>query len=181
MQKMRKTEKVSSTVDSSHENYLRLIEEPLRRVGLLGDHGPSQYLARVILDFPLAWAFKRLEAMDSIIRARTLVVTQGTHPAYLDCLASFHVSGVVNATDEPSLLSGIYSAATAQRTYHWKSNLTYMELRVSRALLQGLETREIASRLSISTKTVNAHISNVLCKTGTENRSQYLAQILAHN
>jgi DNA-binding CsgD family transcriptional regulator len=72
------------------------------------------------------------------------------------------VSGVVCSTDEPALLSGVYAAATAQRTYQWRSGLTYMELRVTRALLRGLDTRGIATSLSISAKTVNAHVSNIL-------------------
>jgi DNA-binding NarL/FixJ family response regulator len=88
------------------------------------------------------------------------------------------VSGVVCSTDEPALLSGVYAAATAQKTYQWRSGLTYMELRVTRALLRGLDTRGIATSLSISTKTVNAHISNILCKSGAENRAQYVAQLL---
>jgi DNA-binding NarL/FixJ family response regulator len=172
------SERVSSTIEASHESYLRIIEEPLRRAKLWQTEGPTRYLAHVLMDFPLTWAMKRLEHMDSIIRARTLVATQGAHPIYLDCIASYHVSGVVNSVDEPALLSGIYAAATSQRTYHWQSGLTYMELRVTRALMLGLDTKDVAAKLSITAKTVNAHVSNVLCKTGAENRAQYLAQIL---
>jgi DNA-binding CsgD family transcriptional regulator len=175
---MGRSDQVASTLEASHDSYLRIIEEPLRRARLLEGEGPARYLAHVLLDFPLAWAMQRLEQMDSIMRARTLVATQGAHPIYLDCLASYHVSGVVNSVDEPALLSGVYAAATSQRTYHWQSGLTYMELRVTRALLQGLETKAVAAKLSITGKTVNAHVSNVLCKTGAENRAQYLALIL---
>jgi len=45
-------------------------------------------------------------------------------------------------------------------------------------LLRGLDTRGIAASLSISAKTVNAHVSNILCKSGAENRAQYVAQLL---
>jgi DNA-binding CsgD family transcriptional regulator len=175
---MRKPNKVATDIDASHPNYERLIEDVLRRADLIGDRGPAPYLAHVILDYPLTWAIRRLEGLDSVLRARTLVATQATHPAYLDCIGSYHVSGVVCSTDEPALLSGVYAAATAQRTYQWRSGLTYMELRVTRALLRGLDTRGIAASLSISTKTVNAHVSNILCKSGAENRAQYVAQLL---
>lgn len=175
---MGQSNRVAREIEASHEGYMRIIEEPLKRAKLLEPDGPTRYLAHILLDFPLTWAMKRLEHMDSIIRARTLVATQGVHPIYLDCVASYHVSGVVNSVDEPALLSGVYAAATSQRTYHWRSGLTYMELRVTRALLQGLDTKDVAAKLSITAKTVNAHVSNVLCKTGAETRAQYLAQIL---
>ncbi len=171
--------KVGTRIDASHPMYERLVEDALRHAQLLDDDGPVPYLAHVILDFPLTWALSRLERLDSVMRARTLVATQATHPIYLDCVASYHVSGVVNSTDEPALLSGVYAAATAQRTYHWRSGLTYMELRVTRALLRGLDTKALATLLSISSKTVNAHVSNILCKTGAESRAQYIAQLIA--
>jgi DNA-binding CsgD family transcriptional regulator len=169
---------VGVDVDASHAVYEKVIEEILTSAGLLTPEGPVQYLARVILDFPLTWAISRLERADSVMRARTLVATQATHPVYLDCLASYHVAGVVTSTDEPAILSGIYAAATAQKTYQWRSGLTYMELRVTRLLLQGHDTRTSAAALSISTKTVNAHVSNILCKLGYENRAQYIAHLL---
>lgn len=105
-------------------------------------------------------------------------MTQATHPVYLDCIASYHVAGVVTSTDEPAILSGVYAAASAQKTYQWKSGLTYMELRVTRSLLQGLDTRTVARQLSISAKTVNAHVSNVLGKLGYESRAQLVAHLL---
>ena len=169
---------VGVAVDASHANYEKVIEEVLTSAGLLTPDGPVQYLARVILDFPLTWAIARLERADSVMRARTLVATQATHPVYLDCLASYHVAGVVTSTDEPAILSGVYAAATAQKTYQWRSGLTYMELRVTRLLLQGRDTRAAATALSISTKTINAHVSNILCKLGYENRAQYIAHLL---
>ncbi len=171
-------DKIGSRIAASHPNYERLIEDTLRKAKLLDDDGPTTYLAHVVLDFPLTWALARLEDLDSVLRARTVVATQATHPVYLDCIASYHVSGVVNSLDEPALLSGVYAAATAQRTYQWRSGLTYMELRVTRALLRGLDTKDIAALLSISTKTVNAHVSNILGKSGAETRAQYVAQLL---
>jgi hypothetical protein len=84
--------KVGTRITASHPSYERLIEEALRRAKLLDDDGPTPYLAHVILDYPLTWALARLEELDSILRARTLVATQATHPVCLDCLASYHVS-----------------------------------------------------------------------------------------
>lgn len=170
--------KYGAQIQSSHPIYEKLVESALRRAKLLTDDGPVPYLAHVLLDYPLTWALSRLEHLDSVRRGRTVVATQAEHPAYLDCLASYHVSGVVTSTDEPALLSGIYAAATSQRSYQWRSGLTYMELRVARALLIGHDTKGVAASLSISAKTVNAHVSNILCKCSAESRAQFITQLL---
>lgn len=173
--------KYGAQIQASHPAYEKLIDTALRQAKLVTDDGPVTYLAHVLLDYPLTWALSRLEHMDSLRRSRTVVATQAEHPAYLDCLASYHVSGVVTSTDEPALLSGIYAAATSQRAYRWRSGLTYMELRVARALLVGYDTKGVAAALSISSKTVNAHVSNILCKCSVESRAQFIAQLLTTN
>lgn len=166
---------------STHETFKSLIEEVLTRSGLGAPDPASAGVAEIILDYPLTWAFTQLDGMNSIERARTLVVTQATHPAYHDCIASYHVSGVVDSTNEPAMLSGIYAAAAAQRSYHMKADLTYMELRVTRLLLKGYDTARAANELSISFKTVNAHVSNVLGKLAYDNRAQLVAGLLGHH
>lgn len=165
-------------VRSSHPMFLTLIQGIMDRpdvepTGMTG-HG----IAHVLLDFPLSWTLYQLEHLDSIERARTLVVTQGAHDVYLDCLASYHVSGVVTATDTHAVLGGLYAAASAQRSYHYRSPLTYMELRVTRLLLMGLDTQRVGRDLSISYKTVNAHVSNILCKLGYDSRAQLVAYLM---
>lgn len=165
-------------IDAAHATFRRLIDPLLESAGLGHTDGPVRYIAHIVLDFPLTHAIPRLEEANSVVRARTLVMTQATHPVYLDCLGSYHVAGVVSSTDEPAILGGVYAAAAAQKTYQWQSGLTYMELRVTRLLLQGLDTRTTATRLSISTKTVNAHVSNILGKLGYESRAQLMAKLM---
>jgi DNA-binding NarL/FixJ family response regulator len=180
---------IQPAIHASDASYQRLIQDALdsfRQGAGTSDGAPMaparaprlENIANVVLDFPRGYAFLPLGAFDSIERARTLVVTQASHPIYMDCIASYHVSSVVNTLDDPSLLAGLYAAATGQRTYQWKSGLTYMEMRVVRALLRGLDTVSIALELSIANKTVNAHMSNVLLKTGVENRAQLMALLL---
>ncbi len=141
----------------------------------------SPHAARVLLDFPATWSFAELDQLNSVERARTVVVVQSQSGPYSDVIGSYHVSGVVVAGDDESLISGIYAAAAALRTYSWRSGLTYMELRVTRLLLQGLDTSAAAKRLRVTTKTINAHISNALSKLGYSSRSQYIAALLAHH
>lgn len=165
-------------VRTSHPAFLTLIQEIMERPDVEPHGVGGSGVAHVLLDFPLTWTLYQLERLDSIDRARTLVVTQATHPAYLDCLASYHVSGVATSTDERGIIAGLYAAASAQRSYHYRSPLTFMELRVVRLLLMGYDTQRAAKDLGVSYKTVNAHVSNALCKLGYENRAQLVVHIL---
>ena len=163
---------------TSHVSFRPLVEGVLNRAGMPTSDQFSHGVAKVVLDFPLAWAFEQLEPLNSFERSHTVVCTQAHHPAYLDCLGSYHLSAVVNCTDENSLLAAVYAASSAQRIYQYDSGLTYMELRVTRLLLMGHDTRALARELRISHKTVNAHVSNILCKLGYESRAQYVANLM---
>ena len=165
-------------LNTSHASFRPLVEGVLTRAGIPASDSFQHGVAKVVLDFPLTWAFEQLEPLNSFERSHTVVCTQAYHPAYLDCLASYHLSAVVNCTDENSLLSAVFAAASAQRIYQYNSGLTYMELRVTRLLLMGRDTRELAMQLRISHKTVNAHVSNILCKLGYESRAQYVANLM---
>lgn len=57
--------------------------------------------------------------------------------------------------------------ADARRTH-----LTPRELQVARLLVDGLSNQAIADRLSVSCRTVHAHLSNAMSKTGTQTRTQ---------
>ena len=52
--------------------------------------------------------------------------------------------------------------------------LTPAERRVLHVLQRGLSNRGIAAELVLSPRTVESHISNLLAKTGCDNRSQLL-------
>jgi DNA-binding CsgD family transcriptional regulator len=153
--------------------------EPLLVRGGIGRAETFRHgVARILLDYPQTWVLPQLKNMNSFERSHTIVCTQSSHEAYFDCLASFHISGVVNMINENGVIGGIHSAAAAQRFYQYRSGLTYMEMRVTRLLLAGNCTAKTAAQLSITAKTVNAHISNILLKFGYESRAQYIAILL---
>lgn len=52
--------------------------------------------------------------------------------------------------------------------------LTPKERRIMELIFEGLSNKEIALRLSISEKTVKAHINHIFKKTGTKNRTQLI-------
>ena len=168
-------------VITADDSYQRLVRQTVEQVDTSSSHWSAGNYAHVLLDFPLTWAVGQLRELNSIERARTIVATQATHSAYRDMLASFHVSGVVAHHDSPALITGIYAAASALKTYQWRSGLTYMELRVTRLLVLAYDTAGAAAELRVSQKTINAHISNILTKLGYDTRAQYVAALLSHN
>ena len=124
-----------------------LVQPVVEKIDTSAENWTNGNYAHVLLDFPLTWAIGQLTRMNSVERARTVVATQATHVAYKDMLAAFHVSSVVDAHDANGLITGIYAAASAMKVYQWKSGLTYMELRVTRLLVQGYDTASAAESL----------------------------------
>lgn len=59
-----------------------------------------------------------------------------------------------------------------------KSILTKREKEVFSLLIANKTTREIASNLSISEKTVRNHISNVMQKLGVKGRAQAVVELI---
>lgn len=62
-----------------------------------------------------------------------------------------------------------------------KGILTKREREVFNLLITNLTTREIASKLNISEKTVRNHISNVMQKLGVKGRSNAVVELLKLN
>ena len=62
-----------------------------------------------------------------------------------------------------------------------KGILTKREREVFILLITNLTTREIASKLNISEKTVRNHISNVMQKLGVKGRSSAVVELLKLN
>ena len=62
-----------------------------------------------------------------------------------------------------------------------KGILTKREREVFILLITNLTTKEIASKLNISEKTVRNHISNVMQKLGVKGRSQAVVELLKLN
>src|SRR5690554_6646544 len=68
--------------------FTRLVQPVVDKIDTSADSWSNGNFAHVLLDFPLTWALGQLNRMNSIERARTVVATQATHPAYLDMLAA---------------------------------------------------------------------------------------------
>ncbi len=62
-----------------------------------------------------------------------------------------------------------------------KNILTNREKEVFLLLINNLNTKEIASKLGISEKTVRNHISNAMQKLGVKGRAQAVVELLRMN
>ena len=62
-----------------------------------------------------------------------------------------------------------------------KGILTKREREVFTLLITNLTTKEMATKLNISEKTVRNHISNVMQKLGVKGRSQAVVELLKLN
>lgn len=60
-------------------------------------------------------------------------------------------------------------------------HLTARELEVAKAIAQGLSYKEVAVKLHISVRTVEAHRDNIYSKIGVQSQSQLTAWVINHN
>ena len=65
-----------------------------------------------------------------------------------------------------------------EKKFHTKSILTNREKEVFELLVQDKTTKEIATDLFISEKTVRNHISNAMQKLGVKGRSQAVVELI---
>ena len=64
---------------------------------------------------------------------------------------------------------------------HYPGDLTHREVEVLRLLAEGLPDNQLAARLSLSTRTVHAHVRSIYSKLGVTNRSGATRFAIEHN
>ncbi|WP_433524246.1 ATP-binding protein [Nocardia pseudovaccinii] len=67
------------------------------------------------------------------------------------------------------------SQAAQESDEHEDTMLTARERQVAELVTQGLSNRQIAERLVLSTRTIDRHLENILCKLGYSSRAQIAA------
>ncbi len=78
---------------------------------------------------------------------------------------------LINALTKRKSLNGI---PPKEVTHVVKYNLSNMEMKVVELIVYGFSNKQIAKKLSISEKTVKAHLTNIFMKLGLENRYQLI-------
>lgn len=168
-------------VSASHTSIQELVNSTVVQTGfgLIDKYEPGA--VHLVVDNPLLWAFEALEKTPNERLSHTVVSTTGSHPVYLDCIASYGPSGIFCATDERSGLAAIYAASTAVKSYQMASGLTKTELKLVCFLLMGFDTSTIADHTCVRKETVNTHFSNILGKLGYKDRTQLVTKILGYS
>lgn len=87
----------------------------------------------------------------------------------LEVIHIVHQKGCYLSPDQIEALRQQISNKAPKVATHSKQSLTNRELEVLKLLCEQLSAKEIAQKLYISTKTAEAHKSNLLLKTGTKN------------
>lgn len=83
------------------------------------------------------------------------------------------------STLAPEATQALIEAATQPPTPG--HDLTLREREVLTLMVEGLNNREIADRLTISRSTVKNHVSNILSKLGVTSRTEVVALAVQHN
>lgn len=146
-------------------------------------------------------ATKRLRSIG--IDLKILILTRHTDDGYLQQLISAGANGYVlkqsapdelinairtigsgNAYIDPSLqgkVLGSYAARSSSLRGENKSDLTDRESEVLRLIALGYSNREIAERIDLSIKTVEAHKANSMRKLGISSRTDIVRYAILQN
>ena len=120
-----------------------------------------------------------------------LVLTAYVDATYIQCLLQIGVPGYLPETGSSAEPAAAVRAVTAGRTIVVSHGtgvgaeplgapLTPREHEVLRLMATGLRNADIARRLSVSVKTVEHHVSNVLVKLGVQSRTQAIIKAREH-
>ena len=146
-------------------------------------------------------ATKRLRSLR--LDLKILILTRHTDDGYLQQLISAGANGYVlkqsapeelinairtigsgNAYVDPSLQSkvlGSYAARASSLRGENKSDLTDRESEVLRLIALGYSNKEIAERIDLSVKTVEAHKANSMRKLGISSRTDIVRYAILQN
>ncbi len=114
---------------------------------------------------------------DQYVRALARLGIQGyllklsPQDTLVQAIRDIAAGGVVLPPNIASKVMQGYSSATSKPRDRELWELTVRELEILELLYQGLRNAEIASRLTISVRTVEAHVGNVISKLGAESRT----------
>jgi len=111
-------------------------------------------------------------ARRSAARVRDAIGAAGFERAFAEGAACTVDQAVALALGEDSGSGDATAAASRRQGAGWSGRLTRRELEIAGLLAEGLTNREIATRLVISPRTVEAHVDHILAKLGMTSRTQ---------
>ena len=115
---------------------------------------------------------------DQYVKAAARVGIQGyllkdaPQDALVQALRDIAAGGAVLPPNIASKVMRGYTFSSSAVTGRRASELTVRETEILELLYQGLRNSEIAERLSISPRTVEAHVGNIISKLGAQSRTE---------
>ncbi len=92
--------------------------------------------------------------------------------ALIEALDEIVAGGVVLPPRIASKIMRGYASDTVSEVVHPRYGLTVREFQVLECMHEGLRNNDIAARLSISTRTVETHVSSIISKLGARTRTE---------
>lgn len=129
---------------------------PATRVLVLTQHENKEYIMPLLQAGAVGYISKRARAQEVLQAIRTVHTTGAYLPPEI-------ASRVVTALAESQDANVTHSILLTER-----------EIQIVRLIAEGLSSRQIAERLSISVKTVDTHRSNIMEKLGVRNSAELI-------
>ncbi|MEW5718363.1 MAG: response regulator transcription factor [Chloroflexota bacterium] len=141
---------VLNGLDATREIHKRF---PSTRILVLTQHESKEYVVPLLRAGAVGYITKTARATE-LIGAIRAVYDEGAYlPPRITQTVVTAVAESANSGEEPTIL-------------------TEREIQVLRLVAEGLSSREIAERLSISVKTVDTHRANIMDKVGAHNAAE---------
>ncbi len=130
---------------------------------------------------PIVFLTAKDERRDRIEGFRSGVDVYLAKPFEPDELVAV-INGILDRTEymRAAITTLMSEPLPPKETYLRDEELTDAEWRVAESLAEGLSNKEIASRLNLSTRTIENHVSRILAKKGLSNRVE-LARLVLSN
>jgi DNA-binding CsgD family transcriptional regulator len=154
-----------------HRDAVRLLQDAAKMVDEI-KHGSLRWKIRLSLAEALVKAGKSPKL--PLQEARRMVEKIG------ESLAGSPLQQSFLSSSWTAKIEALEQAPTAQKPTN-PAGLTRREVEVLRLVASGATNQQVADELHISVSTVNAHMNNILNKTGSENRTAASAFAARHN
>ena len=134
---------------------------------------------------PIIFLTAKGERKDRIAGFRSGIDAYLTKPFDPDELLAV-ITGILSRLERTGaeiarLMSSVKGEESNDSEFEFDEDFTEAEKRVARLVADGLSNKEVAAELSISVRTVEGHISNILSKKGWSNRVEIARHILKRN
>ena len=100
------------------------------------------------------------------------LLKDGPQEDLISALDEIARGGVILPPRIASKIMRSYASDTVSENRHPRWDLTVREIEVLECLHEGLRNADIASRLDISSRTVETHVSNIISKLGAHTRAE---------